>query len=311
MAKEARNLQLTLARRRLLAVVLTVVGSAAFAQYPEISTVGSGNVVYRQHQAGVQQYYKSSRAGRPLPDLEIYSYEPKAGDTLITVASRLMVPYSALASLNRISGSEIPDDTKRLLVPNLPGIFVPERPRSELEQLVWDLRQDELKEALPISIRFADRVERFRFFPGADFDRVERLAFLRLLFRRPVRNTVISSHYGFRKSPVTGDPQFHAGVDFAAPSGVGVIAAREGRVSQIGVDPLFGKYVLLEHDGGYETFYGHLREVSVRLNDRVSSGMIIGSVGNSGRSTGPHLHFEIRQHGKHRDPLHHLPGLTR
>ena len=311
MPNEARNLRLSLPRRCLLVAVLAAVGSAAFAQYPEISTSGSGNVVYRQHQAGIQRYYKTSRTGRPLPELEIYSYEPRNRDTLITVASRLMVPYSALASLNRISGAAIPEDTERLLVPNLPGIFVPEKPQSELEHLVWDLRKDQLEDAMRISVRIADRVEQYRFFPGADFDRVERLAFLRLLFRRPVRNTVISSHYGFRKSPVTGDPQFHAGVDFAAPGGVSVIAAREGRVSQTGVDPLFGKYVLVEHDGGYETFYGHLSEVSVRLNDRVSSGMIIGSVGSSGRSTGPHLHFEIRQHGKHRDPLHHLPGLTR
>jgi murein DD-endopeptidase MepM/ murein hydrolase activator NlpD len=222
-----------------------------------------------------------------------------------------MVPYSSLASLNRIPNSAIPEDTEYLLVPSVPGIFLPEKPTTELENLMYELRSEQSAEARSVAIRREGNVERFRFFPGSDFDRVERLAFLRLLFQRPVRNTVISSQYGFRRSPVTGDPQFHGGVDFAAPIGVPVVAAREGRVTGTGFDPLYGTYVLIEHDGGYETFYGHLDDFNVRLNDQVSSGMIIGSVGNSGRSTGSHLHFEIRQHGKHRDPLHHLPGLTR
>lgn len=297
--------------RLLLLAALGFAAVSAGAQYPRFTSLGSDDVVYRQHQAGIEEYYKSSHTGRPLPELSIFRYVPERGDTLITVASRLMVPYSSLASLNRISGSEIPEDTDYLLVPSVPGLFIPEQPESELETLMWDLRGERAGEARRVTVRRNDRLERFHFFPGSDFDRVERLAFLRLLFQRPVADTVISSHYGYRRSPVTGEPQFHGGVDFAAPTGVSVIAAREGRVSATGFDPLYGKYVLIDHDGGYETFYGHLHEISVRLNDRVSSGMILGSVGNSGRSTGPHLHFEIRQHGKHRDPLHHLPGLTR
>lgn len=295
----------------ILAALLAAATPAVFGQYPKFTSLGSDDVIYRQHQAGIEEYYRTSRTGRALPQLSIYRYEPEAGDTLITVASRFMVPYSSLASLNRITSSRIPADTEYLLVPSVPGIFLPQEPVSELENLMWELRAEDAAQARTVSVRRGGRVERFRFFPGSDFDRVERLAFLRLLFQRPVRNTVISSHYGFRNSPVTGEPQFHGGVDFAAPTGVPVIAAREGRVAGIGVDPLYGKYVLIEHDGGYETFYGHLHEINVRLNDQVSSGMMIGTVGNSGRSTGPHLHFEIRQHGKHRDPLHHLPGLTR
>lgn len=295
----------------ILAALLTAAAPSLFGQYPKFTSLGSDDVIYRQHQAGIEEYYRTSRTGRALPQLSIYRYKPEAGDTLITVASRFMVPYSSLASLNRITSSTIPPDTEYLLVPSVPGIFLPQEPVSELENLMWELRAEDASQARTVSVRRGGGLERFRFFPGSDFDRVERLAFLRLLFQRPVRNTVISSHYGFRNSPVTGEPQFHGGVDFAAPTGVPVIAAREGRVTGIGFDPLYGKYVLLEHGGGYETFYGHLHDINVRLNDQVSSGMIIGSVGNSGRSTGPHLHFEIRQHGKHRDPLHHLPGLTR
>ena len=291
--------------------ILLFAAAEATGQYPQLTTLGSNDVIYKQHQADVAEYYKTSRTGRRLPDLAIYRYKPREGDTLITVASRLMIPYSSLASLNRMAHSDIPEGTDFLLIPSVPGVFVPETPVSELENLMWDLRGERREEARRVTVRAGDGVERFRFFPGSDFDRVERLAFLRLLFRRPVANTVISSHYGYRKSPFTAQPQFHGGVDFAAPTGTSVAAAREGRVTDTGFHPLYGNYVLIRHDGGYETFYGHLHEVTARLNDQVSSGIIIGTVGNSGRSTGPHLHFEIRQHGKHRDPLHHLPGLTR
>ncbi|NBF40514.1 MAG: peptidoglycan DD-metalloendopeptidase family protein [Spirochaetes bacterium] len=291
--------------------ILLLAATEAAGQYPRLTTLGSNDVIYKQHQADVAEYYKTSRTGRDLPDLAIYRYKPRESDTLITVASRLMVPYSSLASLNRMAHSEIPDDTEYLLVPSVPGIFVPETPVSELENLMWDLRGNRRDEAQRITVTADDEAQRFRFFPGSDFDRVERLAFLRLLFQRPVANTVISSHFGYRNSPITARPQFHGGVDFAAPTGTSVVAAREGRVTDTGFHSLYGNYVLLRHDGGYETFYGHLHEIKARLNDQVSSGMMIGTVGNSGRSTGPHLHFEIRQHGKHRDPLHHLPGLTR
>lgn len=283
----------------------------AHADYPRISSLSARDAVYKQHQSSVERYHKSSRRGGNLPELTLYSYEPENGDTLIAIASKLMVPYSALASLNRIAGTEIPEQRDTLLIPSIPGIFLPESPRTELEHLMWDTRKSEVDQARRISVRLNGTTQHFRVFPGADFTQIERRAFLRLLFERPVRDTPISSYYGFRDSPVSGRPQFHGGVDFPADTGTHVLAAREGRVAGTGVDPLYGNYVRIEHDGAFETFYGHLDTVEVRLNDRVFSGTIIGTVGNSGRSTGPHLHFEIRQHGKRRDPLHHLPGLAR
>lgn len=292
-------------------LVLFVTPQWTYAEYPRISALNSRDVVYKQHQSGVEEYHRSSRTGGDLPELALYSYKPKDGETLITIASKLMVPYGSIASLNRIANTEIPKDRDTILVPNVPGIFLPESPRTELEYLMWEERKDEVSGARRISVTMNGERQHFHFFPGSDFDQIERRAFLRLLFERPVRDAVISSHYGFRDSPVTGRPQFHGGVDFPANAGTNIVAARGGRVSGTGVDPLYGNYIRIEHDGGFETFYGHLGDVTVRLNDRVSSGMIIGSVGNSGRSTGPHLHFEIRQYGKRRDPVHHLPGLAR
>lgn len=282
--------------------------------YPLIKHTGISDGRYRQHQESVREYYVASRSNRQLPPLTIFRYHHTDNDTLITVASRFTLPYSSLATLNRIAHAEIPADTDYLLVPSIPGIFVPETPHNDLERLLHELRvNDEAEERRYKSVIVTVRGEqhRFRFYPGGDFDRVERLAFLNILFRRPVGNVRISSPYGYRDSPFGGPRGFHSGVDFAAPKGTAVYAARDGTVAAAGFDPVFGNFVLLRHQGGFETFYGHLHEIFVRLNDTVGSGMMIGTVGNSGLSTGPHLHFEIRLHGETRDPARHMPGLQR
>jgi murein DD-endopeptidase MepM/ murein hydrolase activator NlpD len=99
----------------------------------------------------------------------------------------------------------------------------------------------------------------------------------------------------------------HDGIDLAAPAGTEVYAAREGRVVESGVDAVLGQYIVIAHEGGWSTVYGHLSMRRVRLNDRAESGMIIGNVGSTGQSTGPHLHFEVRNRGEPRDPEPLIP----
>ena len=95
----------------------------------------------------------------------------------------------------------------------------------------------------------------------------------------------------------------HPGVDVAVPAGTPVRAAGGGSVTAAGYDADYGLYVLLRHPSGYETMYGHLSRLVVDEDDTVPAGQVIGLSGNSGRSTAPHLHFEIRQSGKSIDPL--------
>ena len=132
---------------------------------------------------------------------------------------------------------------------------------------------------------------------------MERAYFLRILFRFPVRSGALSSGYGQRRDPFDGHPRFHGGIDIAAPAGIEVLAARGGEVLAAGTDPVLGNFVQLLHEGGYVTLYGHLALVRVALKQKVTSGMIIGAVGSTGQSTGPHLHFAIRRQGSSRDPL--------
>lgn len=101
-----------------------------------------------------------------------------------------------------------------------------------------------------------------------------------------------------------GDPaESHPGIDIAVPAGTPVRAAGGGMVEAAGTDPAYGLFVLLRHSGGYETMYGHASRVLVRDGDSVQAGQVIALSGNSGRSTAPHLHFEIRREGKSLDPL--------
>ncbi|HOX92049.1 MAG TPA: M23 family metallopeptidase, partial [Spirochaetales bacterium] len=86
--------------------------------------------------------------------------------------------------------------------------------------------------------------------------------------------------------------------------------ARAGTVSATGIDSALGLYVIISHEGNWRTVYGHLSAVNVELNQLVLSGTIIGAVGSTGLSTGPHLHFEIRSGGSTRDPSSYIPGMA-
>ncbi len=117
----------------------------------------------------------------------------------------------------------------------------------------------------------------------------------------------VSSNYGWRRDPFTGRRAWHTGVDIAAPPGRSVVAAAEGRVVFTGWNGNYGKCIIIRHDFGFETVYGHLSKILVNVGDRVKKAQKIGEVGNTGRSTGPHLHYEVRRYGKVVNPWPHLP----
>jgi murein DD-endopeptidase MepM/ murein hydrolase activator NlpD len=100
-----------------------------------------------------------------------------------------------------------------------------------------------------------------------------------------------------------GDGEAHEGIDIAVPVGTPVRASGGGAVEAAGADADYGMFVLLRHPGGYESMYGHASRLLVREGDSVVAGQVIALTGNSGRSTAPHLHFEIRREGQSLDPL--------
>ena len=127
----------------------------------------------------------------------------------------------------------------------------------------------------------------------------------RALLRTPVDGARLSSRYGKRKHPVLGYTKMHRGVDFAAPAGTPIMAAGDGVVDASGRNGAYGKYVRIRHNSEYKTAYGHLSRIAAaaRRGKRVQQGDIIGYVGSTGRSTGPHLHYEILVGGRQINPM--------
>jgi murein DD-endopeptidase MepM/ murein hydrolase activator NlpD len=117
----------------------------------------------------------------------------------------------------------------------------------------------------------------------------------RIAFDQPVRGYAVNSPFGQRRLPGQ-QARAHEGVDIAAPTGTGVYASAEGRVLRTGYDAAgYGRFIEVRHPNGMTTLYGHLSRVDVASGDAVASGARIGLVGSTGRSTGPHLHFEVRR----------------
>ena len=127
----------------------------------------------------------------------------------------------------------------------------------------------------------------------------------KFLVRKPVNNAIMRSPYGGRHDPILGFFKMHTGVDWAAPYGTPIFAAGDGVVEVAGRENGYGNYVKLKHNNGYETAYGHMTAFAKGLapGKRIRQGQVIGFVGSTGHSTGPHVHFEILVNGRFVDPM--------
>jgi murein DD-endopeptidase MepM/ murein hydrolase activator NlpD len=119
----------------------------------------------------------------------------------------------------------------------------------------------------------------------------------------------ISDGYGWRTHPVTKKRTYHHGLDFSNKIGTPVYATADGIVENVTTKRLIGKYIVLTHKFGYQTGYGHLHKILVKVSDVVKRGQIIALMGNSGRSTGAHLHYEVLRYKKYRNPYNYLNKL--
>lgn len=148
-----------------------------------------------------------------------------------------------------------------------------------------------------ISHDYFDAVEK-------DIDRLDRVI-AATPFGRPVSGG-ISSHYGYRKSPFSEAREFHGGVDFRGKTGDEVVATADGVVSKAKRGAGYGKHVVIKHKNGYKTLYGHLSKIEVKKGQKVAAGEKVGEVGSTGRSSGPHLHYEIIKHRRRINPLKYI-----
>ena len=310
-----RDIPWTLIQNRFLILLFFLFFSLPFLaadetnpSLPRIHSLNARDMIFAQYLSDVElsrRYIFNSRDSRNTMEnivqaLTIYIYHPVPNDNLIAISARCNIPYSSIATLNRISNAgDFTPDTP-LLLPSMPGIFIHENPESELELLLSSSRTEE--NTILITVSNGSEKTNYIFLPGADFYPTERIFFLNRGFNFPLRDFRITSAFGLRRNPVTGNHINHQGIDLAAPENTPVYPVRDGIVSELGNDPVLGLYIIVSHNNNWVSIYGHLSLINAALNQRVNSGNIIGRVGSTGQSTGPHLHFELRHNGVSRDP---------
>jgi murein DD-endopeptidase MepM/ murein hydrolase activator NlpD len=209
-----------------------------------------------------------------------------------------------IVSLNGIANSRLLQIGRVLRIPNQDGIFHTVTSGENLISIVERYNAD--REAIIAANElFSDyiAVGTNLFIPGARLDWTRLQEINGDLFIRPV-NGVITSFFGWRRNPFNRNlRQFHNGIDIRGNIGTPVRAAMAGRISAVGWDNILGHYIIINHHSGYRTLYGHLNVIRTRVGANVAQGERIGDVGNSGQSTGPHLHFTVFRHGVAINPL--------
>jgi murein DD-endopeptidase MepM/ murein hydrolase activator NlpD len=128
----------------------------------------------------------------------------------------------------------------------------------------------------------------------------------RLPLANPAPGHSVTSPFGVRTDPILGSAALHSGMDFRAPIGMAAKVTAPGVVTKAGWNGGYGRMVEVDHGNGFATRYGHLSEIDVTVGEKLDAGAVIGKTGSSGRSTGPHLHYEVRHNGEAIDPLRFL-----
>ena len=233
---------------------------------------------------------------------DVQQHLVQKGDTLWGLSRKYKVPLKSIAQANRIKLTKRLQIGEKLLIPGTSTqeawYFV------KAGDTLWNIARQynvevrDLQRANGISSpRHLQIGARIRIPNGEEL----------LTFANPLRiPLVVTSKYGYRPHPVTGRYQMHEGIDFRAATGTRVYASRAGKVIFAGRKGGYGKVVGIEHADDFTTWYGHLSRIRVKNGQWVSQGKVIGLSGNTGISTGPHLHFEIRYKGRSEKPTQYL-----
>lgn len=262
------------------------------------------NTILKDYNNIVESNSKAISAGRE-PEIMFFKYTNNERFTFQGLAARCCITQETLATLNQIENAQ--DDIKgqTLILPVVSGIFIPvERGINSIEILLQENYSSHplTKTNIYYNINGRD----YLFLRSKRFTPTERAYFLDSSLRLPLDNDSfwVSSEFGKRKNPFSGEMKNHNGIDLAAAEGTPVYAIKDGAVyAAIEKDPEFGNYIILSHDLGKMTsVYAHLSKITVDRYQYVKKGDVIGYVGQTGKATGPHLHFEIRTGGKAEDP---------
>jgi len=288
--------------------------SAIRAEEPEPSLPSAGGLP-ASAQANVLSLSGGDLASATKPQQEsredrgLYytAYKVARGDTLSDIAEAFNVTLDSVVSFNGIRNARNLQPGKILKVPSMSGIMYTAKAGDTAASVAAanGVSADRVAEVNGVSTGQSLEKGRELFVPDA------RLASFTLreisgdLFHWPVRGW-ISSWYGWRRDPFSGARSFHNGLDVGVDLGTSVACAMDGVVAETGYNSSYGNYILVNHHAGYMTLYGHLQTILVREGARVASGQRIALSGNTGYSTGPHLHFSVFKYGRTVNPFNVL-----
>ncbi len=243
---------------------------------------------------------------RPDRGLCFSAYMVRRGDTLSGIADDFNVSLDTVVSFNGIKNARSLQPGAILKIPSMSGILYVAKP-GDSARAVADANGVSADRVIEANGLMSDTLEggRSLFLPDAKLASFTLREISGDLFAWPARGW-ISSWYGWRGDPFSGARVFHNGIDIGVDMGTPVHAAMDGYVSETGYNSGFGNYIVLSHHAGWMSLYGHLQAISVKEGQRVSAGQRIALSGNTGYSTGPHLHFSVFKNGRTVNPFNVL-----
>jgi murein DD-endopeptidase MepM/ murein hydrolase activator NlpD len=241
-----------------------------------------------------------------LDSISTSSYTVRSGDTISGIAQRFSLSMDTVISFNNIQDARSLKAGTVLTIPNSSGLKYRVRRGDYLGGIArkFGVALNELLDWNNLETSVIVPGQEL-FIPSARLSEMERNRVFGRLFIYPTKGR-ITDRFGMRRDPFTGMRRFHNGVDLAAAVGTPVIASMSGKVAMLGYNPTYGKYLILTHPEGFQTLYGHLDAFRVQKGESVSQGQRIADMGNSGYSTGSHLHFSIFRKGEPIDPFEYL-----
>lgn len=235
-----------------------------------------------------------------IPALDYVVYAVKKGDMVGEIAAKYGVSQDAIISVNRLRNTRSLQIGQLLKIPSIDGITYTVKKGDTPGTIADDYKISLEKLALVNNIS-DDNVLKAGvavFLPDAKLDWMTIQEINGDLFRTPIHGRYrITSRYGWRRDPFNGRRSFHNGIDLATYRGAPIYAALVGTVVATGYSNVYGNYVIIRHHSGYQTLYGHMQSILTSRGSFVTPQTKIGTVGTTGRSTGPHLHFTVYKNG--------------
>jgi len=272
--------------------------------YPLIQSLTLKDPIFKQYTEDValsRIAIAHGKTGDELP-IKFYRYKVEKGWDILSLVARCCIDNAGIISLNRLQSSKDDLSGTYILLPTVPALYIPEEAGNPIEKLEAAACEKKNTKPLEIYIGVGDKRRKVYCFPNDRLDETTWRYFLSPLYRFPLDSGILTSPFGKRPSPFNGKPSYHPGIDLAAPMGANVYACAPGKVRAVGYSNVYGNHIIIKHNDGNESLYGHLSKTIATLNQVVKAGTIIGEVGSTGMSTGPHLHFEIRKSGVPTDP---------